>query len=297
VARANPGSALSPLLVFLLVAVLLGLAAATLLAPPPSGEGVDVAPSLHAPAAPPWLAVGAILAILASMFLFGAVSRGRPTWIVGLIGVCLASGTVIAYLFRVFGNSTGGRNTTGPPPPMQTCQTNPALCNYNFPVGPSSPTIAPWYEGAVLYGILVAAVVLAAILIPRVLAARNRHYTGRGEDLGPPRGEELQRALDRLSTVGPGDDARRRIIRAYGELLRTVGSRLPDLETATPREIAEEVELKFGIHPETAAELTELFEEARYSQGRPMAPDAVERAESALRRALKESSTTGGSDP
>jgi len=293
VARATPSSARSPLLIFLLVAVLLGLAAASLLAPTPGVEGVDIAPSVHAPAAPAWLPIAIVLAIVGSLFLVGGISRGRPTWIVGLIAVCLAIGTVLVYLFRFFGTGSPGVNRTANQT-VQTCNSNPALCNYAFPVGPSSPTIAPWYAGAALYGLILVTVVVAVILVPRVLAMRNRHYTGRGSPDDGRATHELETALARLSESGPGDDARRRIIRAYGELLTTVGSRLPDLETATPREIAEQIELKFGIRPETAEELTELFEEARYSRDRPMASDAVDRAEAALRRALDESTVARG---
>ncbi|HTT25989.1 MAG TPA: DUF4129 domain-containing protein [Thermoplasmata archaeon] len=293
-ARSSAADGLPPVVTFVLVAALLGLAAASLLAPGPTSEGVDVAPSLHAPAAPPWLGVAAVLAFVGALMVAGALSRGRPTWIVGLVAVCLAVGTVVAYLFRFFGNASGpGENTTVAPQNPPSCSTDPSLCNYVFPSGPSAPTIAPWYDGAALYGVLLLAVIVAAILIPRAMATRNRHYTGRGVPEAPGAPAELTRALDRLATVGPADDARRRIIRAYGELLGTVRARLPDLETATPREIAGEIEIKFGIHPETAAELTALFEEARYSRDRPMAPDAVDRAEAALRRALSESAHRG----
>lgn len=286
-ATRRPG--LSPLVTFALVAVLLGLAAATLLAPSPSGEGVNVALSVHAPAAPSWLGIAVVLAFVGMLFVVGGISRGRPLWIIGLIAVCLGVGTAIAEVLRYVHPAVTGAssNQTGAQTPP-SCSTDPSLCPYVFPHGPSTPSIGPWYDGAALYLLVIVAVVVAAVLVPRYLALRARGGSGTGSEDSGGAPQELTAALARLRSEGTSDDARRRIIRAYGSLLEHVAARLPNVEMATPREIAEEIQRRYRIQADTASEITALFEEARYSQGRPMAPDAVDRAEQALRRALRD---------
>lgn len=281
----------------LVVAVLLGLAAALLLAPPPSSPGVQFLPTVHGPALPSWVPAVLILAFVL-LWLGVFVARrlgggvGLSTSLLLNLAVIFGLLVVFEYLFQWVHNTTtsvptsnvtNGTGSTGCVP-----VTSPICQNRSLPGGPSPPSsFAPWFDGYVLYAVLIAAVVAAVVLLPRLQAIWER-----GPRAVPPSATEgrteLEAALERLRSTGTGDEARTRIVRAYGELLRHVARKLPNLETSTPREIEQMCSRAYGIAPATAHELTELFEEARYSHGRPLGEEAVARAEAALRRALAE---------
>jgi hypothetical protein len=276
-----------------LVAVLLGLVGAILLAPAPGPNTVTPIPSFSAPVVSSSTAllfvVGFVIFVLVTLFLPGIFSASRPApqLLIGLLAIGLvAAGFVV--LFHVIHPSTlpGGNATVEPP---QNDSNGSCIPGKNCPppvnvVGPGGS--APWFTGYLLYGSIVAIVLLAVLLIPLAQSAFSARAVLPPEESGAARRSDLERALHRLASSGPSDDPRRRIIRAYGELLEKVQPGLSDVDTSTPREIAANCATVLGVRLETALELTGLFEEARYSQGHPMAPDAVPRAEAALHRAI-----------
>lgn len=286
-----PGSnARSGLGMILLLAVLVGLLGASLLAPAPPPSGVAILPSFSLPAAPWWLGPALVFGFLglALLLLVGRGNRAIP-----LLGLAvLAVVVVIAEILRLL----GGAVTPASPAVGNGTAAHNTTCmgaNCTPPLLPSSAGGGPtWYEGAIVYGLLIAVAVAAVVLYPRVqqLVAPTSPAVPR-----PPQGpRELVEALERLRAETPTDDPRRRIIRAYGQLLDQVAKGLDGLEQRTPREIADGIVRRYGVRPSTARELTSLFEEARYSEGHPMPPDAVPRAERALAGAIAESSAARG---
>ena len=283
--------------VVLVVALLLGLTAALLLSPSPSSNNVALLPQTTAPNLPGWVVPFAALALIG--VTFGAYLLRRLTGGTGSdgqMGAFLVTALLLTVGFAVLfhlihpavSDQSSNRTVGGTPPPPPngtgTCPT-PGTCS--GPGLPGAPA-APWFEGIAIYGGIIALAVAAIFLVPWAFSIRARPADLGGASSPEEARADLQQALDRLSELRPGDDARVQIIRAYGELLGKVRDRLPSMETSTPREIAAQCALSLGIRPETAAELTGLFEEARYSRDRPLPAGAVGRAETALRNALAE---------
>ena len=293
--RAGAMRALLPL------ALLLGLVGAILLAPSPSNPGVQLLPSVTAPTAPSWLVPVLIFGFVGVWIVTRLIDRwrGEPT---GVGPVLLYAGVVggIALVFDLLFNLVPAAPDTarsivknGSAPPNGSC--TPPGCTIPPGGGLGGVGSPPPFEGALLYVVLIVAVVAAVLLIPRVegvFRPRPRRPVVAPTDPAAA----LEEALDRLTSSDPGDDARRRIVRAYGELLRTVGHDLDRVDRATPRELAGQLVDRLGVQPATATEITALFEEARYSSGHPMPADAVDRAERALRRALEECRAVGAED-
>ena len=287
--------------VLLPAAILLGLAAAVLLAPAPGTSGVALLPYVQVPAAPSWLGPALVLGIVLVFVAFGLARRlagyqsANGPVVVGLL-VCGGVAVVLDIIFRLLhpeavGSSPGAPVQNGTV--NQTC--NPSLCPPGGGGGLGGNPVAPWYEGATLYVLIVAVVVVAALLYPRIDAYLAPRRSAPAASRETPR--ELEEALRSLGEPALGDDARRRIIRAYGELLSKVAAPLEGVAPSTPREIAREVVRRFGVRPATAATITELFEEARYSVELPMGEADVVRAEAALRQAIEESSGPGATAP
>ena len=296
-ARPAPDARVRGLPALLLVTVLLGLAGAILLAPPPASTGVQLLPELTSPAVPAWLGAVLLFAFVGALFFVSIVRRilGEPGLPLALLRMLLAVGlvaTAFAVIFHLLSpavtvgapeNGTAGSNTTPPPPP--DCATS-VVCTGQ---GRGAPIVAPWFAGPILYAVIIGAVVVTVLLYARY----SRELPGRVPRPSPRDAgvatRELRSALARLGEGADADDGRRRIIRAYGQLLEQVATHLENLGPATPREIEREIVARFGVLPSTAREMTALFEEARYSRDRPLSADAVPRAEAALRRAIEES--------
>jgi hypothetical protein len=288
-----------PLLLLLLIAVLLGSAAALLLAPNPTSPGFQLFPTVRTPALPSWL--GAVLIVVFLGVTFGGMvlrrleagaGFGASAWFSALILFGVAVLFVVLFHLLHPGIAPAANNTTVMAGPGCTPGTSPS-CPLP-PTGgsggvPGSVTHPPWYEAYLVYILLVVGVVAAVLVLPRLgadwFAARK---TGAPATEIETAKRELAEALRRLSEGDGRDGPRARIIRAYATLLEQVAPSLPDLTTATPREIEMAWERALHLRAETASELTRLFEEARYSQRAPLPADAVPRAEAALRRALAE---------
>ncbi|MCI4367644.1 MAG: DUF4129 domain-containing protein [Thermoplasmata archaeon] len=158
--------------------------------------------------------------------------------------------------------NNGSGNGTGVPPTW-----------FSFPV---------WLPYAVLLGGVTVAVLVALPFAVAVMREREQK---------PPPLETREsirstitqaiRDLDAMASMDP----RRRIIAVYAQLLARIDAGKGGLEALTAREIEVECTTRLRVTPATAHELTNLFEEARYSS-HPMTEPSVERARAALNRAL-----------
>lgn len=284
----GPDPRVSRTVLILLVALLIGLAAAFLLQSPSGSSGVQLFPNTTPPTLPSWVGPALILAFVGGMFgvlvLRRATGPGSTNVLLPVAFVGLLVGIVLYVIFRLLRTSSGG-TASGAAHPMKPTGGPPPSVG-GLPGGAvSSP---PSGEAYLIFAALIAAGVAAAFLVPRWAEyRRDRSETLAGPRTAPPIAE-LEAALARLRSAGPTDDPRNRIIRAYGGLLDRVARGLPSVGSSTPREIELECVRVYHLTPRTAHELTRLFEEARYSRGRPMGAPDVDRAEEALRKALGE---------
>jgi uncharacterized protein DUF4129 len=271
----------SPILAAVLVGSLIVGIAATYLAAPASQ---NVAPGRGAVSESPTIVIEfseALLIVLVVGVVLYAIFAPRAIRIPGaqatILSVFLVSLVFLVIVrFLVPSNPIGVpvNQTVGPPPPMA----NTTLSN-----GTISPLPVAGVPGWELYVGLGIAVVVTLVLLAPALSARR----------APPEDEavaktavrrSLESALAALADQNP-TDARQIIIGLYARLLETVGPYVDSLDAATPREIELEAVRRFGIGPSPAAELTRLFEEARYST-HPFTDDQVARARRALESAL-----------
>jgi hypothetical protein len=153
---------------------------------------------------------------------------------------------------------------------------NKSLANGTIGVPPYSPEFW-WIVGGAVVLSVVGFVVAILYLGRAVPEARGRSDHDRDQV-----GEALEVALRGLDG---SEDPRTVLIALYAHLLRQIGSRLPMVETATPREIERACVQQLGIPPGPARELRTMFERARYST-MPLDGEDVERARGALRDSL-----------
>ncbi len=292
--RPPPSAALG---IFLLAAVAFGLAASFLAGP--AQTFVATAPSASS-------APGGILYFqIAAVVIF----LGIIAWFVARLALTLRQGTLpvpvhtmfllltmfgvaigFVILFHLFGggplavsNGSANHSVGGTPPPPGG--SGPPVSNFTGPAGVNLP-------GWIVYGGLgVTAIFVVVLLFPYLLAARRVPSTPSASRSPSP--DEVRAALrkaladlDAPATLG----ANRRIIAAYAALLERFEERRPHgvdgpVETMTPRDIERVCVERLQVAPTTARELTDLFEEARYSQ-HVMGEPEVERAREALRKAL-----------
>jgi hypothetical protein len=294
-ARAPPASRPTlglPLL--LLVAVVLGVAAAILVNPITTGPP----PSPTEPTTGAWVADVFAVGIL--LFFFGVIGfhiirvltegrmrfPGRALSVLVVVLLLLGAFVLLSHLAPVHPipgspqNRSSGNGSGAPP---------------NTPGGPGNPlgpvsggpiSAASWLTWSVLGGIVLA-VAIGLLLLwfywPRSLPPeRNRGSADRAR-AARLRGD-LERSLRALEEDPEADP--RLVIRAlYHRLLLSAAPHLGRWEVETPREIDRRLEAEFGISAEPARELTRLFEEAQYST-HPLDRAAAERARAALRALL-----------
>jgi uncharacterized protein DUF4129 len=280
----------------LVLAVLVGVAAALLARPV---GGVGSAPSsigvLTWSQLTQILSIGLLLSL--GLWLFFALrDSGQrvpfPPWLTATILMTLLLGVVFVEVAGLVhfspipgsGNSTG-KNGSGPPSPNGT--NPPPTGAFGFH-GVSLPAWAGF--AAILVIAIVAGVLLVPLLISRAEERR------RAANDAPASAREVQRALqetlDKLSGAA-GEDARAAILALYLRLLLLVEPRLGPVEALTPREIEESAIATLGLRKSVAADLTETFEEARYSS-HAMSGESVARARSALAGAIADLASNPG---
>ncbi|HEV2317696.1 MAG TPA: DUF4129 domain-containing protein [Thermoplasmata archaeon] len=214
------------------------------------------------------------------------------------------------------GNSTGGKNGTGSSgtgngsksgggggnrsssrtgPPGGTNQSRTIYRN-TLPWLPTDTRLWILIGAAVSMGGLALALLMESVRPPPdrtnpwITTARPRRPRRSRAPTISPR-DALEGAIDRLRSellryerAGSAVldlEVRERIIHLYGTLLEAVSPGLGNLAGRTPREVEWLAVTYLGVRPETAHELTWLFEEARYSSHH-LTPAAVVRAQRAL---------------
>lgn len=209
--------------------------------------------------------------------------------VVVLIGILFVelSGFVHLTPLSPSGNATGP--PTGPPAGTGTGN-NSTTTIFGTPSVPLPASVGI----AIVVGI---AVVAAVLLVPFAIARTEERRRAREGAERPVREARaaLQEALDRLGSAD-GTDARAAILALYTRLLLLVEPKLGPVEARTAREIERESIDALGLRPSVARDLTETFEEARYST-HPMTFQAVERARAALTEAIRDLSPDAGTPP
>ncbi len=282
----------------LVLAVLVGVAAAFLSRP------VRAAPTSTVSYGPlTWNHWGELFAILAligiGVWLF-LLLRDRanrapiPGRVVATILVVVLIGVLFVELvgFVHVTPLTASGNSTAPPttPPVGNGSGNATPTLFGTPSVPLPASVGI----AVVLGI---AVVAAVLLVPYAIARteERRRVREAAEKPVPEAQAALQEALDRLHSAD-GSDARATILALYLRLLVLVEPRLGTVESRTPREIEREAIDALGLRPPVARDLTETFEEARYST-HLMTFEAVERARTALTEAIRDLTASEGTPP
>jgi uncharacterized protein DUF4129 len=281
----------------LLLAVLVGVAAALL-----SRPVGPVGPSAPSVGGLTWSQLGQLLAILffvvVGLWLFfnlrdAGIRLPIPGRVVAtvvvmlLLGVLFVEATGLVHFAPIpgSGNSTGNSNSTGG-------TTNNGSGNVTFgPFHTPSITLPVWVGVAAL---LAVAIVASVLLVPQLVARFDSRRREREEAEGTTRQAQqaMQETLQQLITAD-GADVRASILALYARLLHLVGPRLGTVESRTPGEIRRESVDSLGVRPPVAQELTEIFEEARYST-HPMTAEAVTRARAALSEAISDLAASAG---
>ena len=271
------------LAIFLLVAVAFGAAAAMLVASP-STPG---APSPLITSVPfttgLWVFAGVTIAL---GILYLVLNRGEggagipasPALAVLGAGVVVAIIlTVAASLAHAISGAGGGDSGPSGPPDNNTSAPPPV----NPPTG--GGTLAAWAPGWIPWIVLgVVTVVIVALLVPFLL--RRGRRPAPAADSNASRRAGIAKALQKLDASARATP-RERILALYAQLLARVAPVLRRLDALTAREVASAVLDEWHVPAASAATLTDLFEEARYSD-HPMSEASVDRARRALQDAL-----------
>ncbi|BBZ30999.1 hypothetical protein MMAD_52940 [Mycolicibacterium madagascariense] len=200
---------------------------------------------------------------------------GRPTWRVALIAFALILGWLL--LTMLLGKLAGGPSSpsSGPVPAAPTA-TSPASPPAAPP--PPAPQAEPSHANLLGYFFGATVVFLGVIVVGTVVGSSRRRRTqgsplGAPADDAAPRVETGSESLVRAAEVGlaevedPSREPRKAIIACYAAMERQLAL-LPD---AAPRDFdtASEVLARAVEHqalaPDSATQLVELFDEARFS--------------------------------
>jgi hypothetical protein len=290
----TPRPAPSPVLMVALLAALATGAAASLLIGAGTAHGTPPIPASEL-VLPSGLFADGLLAlslVVLGIFIYRRVAAGSVP-LPGRSTVSILVAILVAILllaaFRTFGGAgpepTGavppGQNSTGVPPPNST-GTNVTHSSNMTPF--LFPSLPGWVPFALLTVVVVAFGVIAFPLVAAYVEGR------RAERRRPPPEStaEVRGAFARaVRALDQGGDPRSVIVRLYGDLLERLGTMVAGIEPETPEEIRGQHLVRLGIHPEAAAVLTRLFEEARYST-HPLGPAAAERVREAVEVALED---------
>jgi uncharacterized protein DUF4129 len=202
-----------------------------------------------------------------------------------LLGVLFVEAVGLVHFSPIpgSGNSTGSSNNTGG-------TTTNGSGNFTLPPFHTPGITLPAWAGPAV--VLVVALIAGVFLVPQ-LVARFERRPGEVDEPGRSAREArkaLQAALERLDTTNT-TDARDSILALYARLLLVVEPKLGTVETKTPGEIRRDTVASLGVRSTVAQELTEIFEEARYSS-HPMTAASVARARGALAGAIADLSAS-----
>jgi hypothetical protein len=197
--------------------------------------------------------------------------RGRPTWRVLVIGAAV----LVAWLLTVWLLShfitlnIGGQPPTAPPSTAPTPATNASR-----PPGP--PDVGA--DRDVLHYLIAATVALFVLIVAGAIATARRRRVGEppvvaAEIWRPPTAPSTSESLVRAAEVGLAEigdrsrEPRAAIIACYAAMEREL-SRFPGAvpqDFDTPTEVLARAVENHALHGDSAAELVNLFEEARFS--------------------------------
>lgn len=267
-----------------LLVVLVGVAAALLAAPGrSSGAGPPALGPL--PLVDSELVIGvAVFALLATVIGLsvrrgGVGGGGLPQRFVAIVLVVVLLGALFVALAGLVaptspptGPGSTGSNATSPATPA--IPIGNGTSSGGFSLGAVVPAWLPYV------GVVALAVILVLVIAPFAIA---RWETRRPDRAPPPAAATREAVVAALAGLreGPGADARGTILVLYGRLLAATERRSVTTDPLTPREVQAHVVRRLGVRPAVVAELTALFEEARYS-AHPMTPAMVDRAERTL---------------
>jgi len=279
------------MLVLLLVSITVGGAAALLSGPTPvlPSVGPGQAQSLAIP-----LQIAGIVVVAAFFGVFAlTVWQGRGHRAEGMWGIPVAAfvaAFLVAVLVVAVGRyvAPGGLGSNSVPANNSSSgsgSTSPAGGGGNgslLPLG-STPFGGLVIPGWVLVaGLVVAAIVVAVIVVPFAQSLAVRLPPPPPEP--PPTRRAFETALAALDDPAH-PDVRAIVIALYATLLGRVERSIGATDRLSPREIEAECVRTLHLGPDSARELTRLFEEARYST-HPLDAAVGERARRALASAL-----------
>jgi hypothetical protein len=197
--------------------------------------------------------------------------RGRPTWRVLVIGAAV----LVAWLLTVWLLShfvtlnVGGQPPTAPPSTAPTPATNASQ-------PPQPPDVGA--DRDVLHYLIATTVALFVLIVVGAVATARRRRVGEppivvAEISRPPTAPSTSESLVRAAEVGLAEigdrsrEPRAAIIACYAamerELSRVPGAVPQDFDT--PTEVLARAVENHALHGDSAAELVNLFEEARFS--------------------------------
>ncbi|HEY2449623.1 MAG TPA: DUF4129 domain-containing protein [Mycobacterium sp.] len=197
--------------------------------------------------------------------------RGRPTWRV----LVIAAAVLVAWLLTVWLLShfvtlnVGGQPPTAPPSTAPTPATNASQ-------PPQPPEVGA--DRDVLHYLIATTVALFVLIVVGAVATARRRRVGEppivvAEISRPPTAPSTSESLVRAAEVGLAEigdrsrEPRAAIIACYAamerELSRVPGAVPQDFDT--PTEVLARAVENHALHGDSAAELVNLFEEARFS--------------------------------
>ena len=222
--------------------------------------------------------------------------RGVLILVLGAGMIAVAVGIVVALHLRV--------SAVSPPAPSFSARPRPTL---SLRLQPGSPGAASFHVplSAILYGLLIAALVAAAVLSTWWSRRFRPSLRARHGDLIAEDPEDLREAVESgRSALRTVDDARAAIIACYVAMESSLAERGAARAVAdTPDELLARATESGLVRGTAAARLTALFYEARFSNHplgrgqRDAAEQALDELAEALARGDDSARTRGGSTP
>ena len=288
----RPTSHLYLWLVVLSVALLVGAAAALLSgAVSPDGPGA----SSTGPGAATYVAWGIVAIGLGYLgaTIYDRIRNGSmpvPTRIVVtiLVVVALLIGfVVLSHFVATTQWGAGSGPTSGTSGPNQSLPFNDSQnSTSNFTsVGFANLGLPGW----AFYALIAVVTAIVGLLVMRA-ALRTRIPDEPVEADRDAVRAALRTAFDALDDLTA--DPREVLIALYAQLLRRLAPVAQDLDTSTAEEIRRDHLVRLGVRARSAAEITRLFELARYSS-HPIGSDDAQRARTAFREALDDLDRAG----
>ncbi|MCI4356189.1 MAG: DUF4129 domain-containing protein [Thermoplasmata archaeon] len=285
----------SPLaLVFILAAVLIGVAAALLSGPPAPSPSFLSEPGFTVGYSALQVFSGVVIALVVIWIVYRVVQRIRDPSGAQSMGRSMVVFLVMFLLFLGFiaishliayppantpASGPNGNGMMGPPPHPVPPMGAP-LGNLTF----GSWSVPGWTGYVVVLGI---AVVVVLVAIPLAVALRPRNSGPRvvpAPTIAERTRAEIADTLEQLES-DPNADPRAVIVALYARLLVAIDPKIENAEARTARELESLSVERLALPPAAARELTALFEEARYSVHAMTRDDGV-RARAALQRIL-----------